>query len=69
MIYYGRNPFVNQVVCFERAARPETAALPRRNPFVNQVVCFPRSCNETKGYDKDVSQSLRESGRLFRKTL
>jgi len=61
----GRNPFVNQVVCFENEywCRNQGATIIRRNPFVNQVVCFRGGRPKTKiGI---LSQSLRKSGRLF----
>jgi len=36
----GRNPFVNQVVCFLDKIIYNEAQFTGRNPFVNQVVCF-----------------------------
>ena len=62
----GRNPFVNQVVCFIDKAELWEGDFKSRNPFVNQVVCFV-GLNEQQElvYQYGMSQSLRESGRLF----
>ena len=48
----SRNPFVNQVICFQKNPRPvcESWAL-GRNPFVNQVICFTRAFSSSRrGY-------------------
>ena len=62
----SRNPFVNQVVCFGLESAADEIDDESRNPFVNQVVCFRKKA-ESLLSNILMSQSLRESGRLFPK--
>jgi len=57
--HVGRNPFVNQVVCFKMKSEGYIVyEHVGRNPFVNQVVCFKELTQEQKNEAQETSVAI-----------